>query len=137
MVLCKSRCLCRCECIGYSSCRGGCRCFCMGYLTRYTDAPDGLRWSFILICLFFLIFYFVWYPSFRSRFFKFQRNETIHMEGNGEKSFEKFAIHSNEAIVRESFQGIWGKGWLVLGLSLLYTILISIVTGKQIGRAHV
>jgi uncharacterized membrane protein SpoIIM required for sporulation len=106
--------------------------FAEGYLTRYTDAPDGLRWSFILICLFFLIFYFVWYPSFRSRFFKFQRNEPRHSGGNGEKSFERFAIHSNETLVRQSFQGINGKGWSVLGLALLYTILYFIWGGEPV-----
>ncbi len=36
--------------------------FIEGYLTRYTETPDIIRLMFILICLFFIIGYFVIYP---------------------------------------------------------------------------
>jgi len=36
--------------------------FIEGYLTRYTDTPDWVRAVFILICLSFVLIYFVWYP---------------------------------------------------------------------------
>ncbi|MEO1436820.1 MAG: stage II sporulation protein M [Bacteroidota bacterium] len=36
--------------------------FIEGFLTRYTDAPDWLRLAFILLCLAFVVFYFVIYP---------------------------------------------------------------------------
>ncbi|MEM6726434.1 MAG: stage II sporulation protein M [Bacteroidota bacterium] len=36
--------------------------FIEGFLTRYTDAPDWLRLIFILLCLGFVVFYFIVYP---------------------------------------------------------------------------
>lgn len=33
-----------------------------GYLTRHTETPDFIRAIFILICLAFILVYFVWYP---------------------------------------------------------------------------
>lgn len=38
-----------------------------GYLTRFTETPDIIRASFILLCLSFVLFYFVWYPSYKAR----------------------------------------------------------------------
>ncbi len=36
--------------------------FIEGYLTRYTGTPDIIRGLFILLCLAFVLFYYVWYP---------------------------------------------------------------------------
>ncbi len=41
--------------------------FIEGYLTRHTDTPDSVRGLFILVCLIFVLTYFVWYPYFKSR----------------------------------------------------------------------
>ncbi len=38
-----------------------------GFLTRFTDTPDVVRGLFILICLLFVLGYFVWYPRMRAR----------------------------------------------------------------------
>ncbi|MEO0726374.1 MAG: stage II sporulation protein M [Bacteroidota bacterium] len=38
--------------------------FLEGFMTRQTDTPDLIRGAFILICLLFVIVYFVWYPWF-------------------------------------------------------------------------
>lgn len=40
--------------------------FIEGYLTRYTQTPDGVRALFILICLTFVLWYFVAYPRQRA-----------------------------------------------------------------------
>jgi len=37
--------------------------FIEGYLTRYTETPDLVRGLFILLCLSFILFYYVWYPQ--------------------------------------------------------------------------
>lgn len=37
------------------------------YLTRYTHTPDLIRGLFILICLVFVIAYYVWYPRYKAR----------------------------------------------------------------------
>ena len=36
--------------------------FIEGYITRHTELPDLVRATFILFCLVFIIWYFVWYP---------------------------------------------------------------------------
>ncbi|MDX1941763.1 MAG: stage II sporulation protein M [Saprospiraceae bacterium] len=41
--------------------------FIEGYLTRHTDTPDFVRGMFILICLLFVLMYFVWYPYVKAR----------------------------------------------------------------------
>jgi len=38
-----------------------------GYLTRHTETPDVVRGAFILLCLLFVLTYFVWYPYTKSR----------------------------------------------------------------------
>lgn len=38
-----------------------------GYLTRHTETPDFIRGVFILICLAFVLLYFVWYPHWKAR----------------------------------------------------------------------
>lgn len=41
--------------------------FIEGYLTRHTETPDAVRLVFILICLTFILGYFVWYPYYLSK----------------------------------------------------------------------
>ena len=41
--------------------------FIEGYLTRHTDTPDFLRGLFILVCLAFVLLYFVWYPRIKAK----------------------------------------------------------------------
>jgi len=41
--------------------------FIEGFLTRYTETPDLVRGVFILICLLFVLTYFVWYPVMKAR----------------------------------------------------------------------
>ncbi len=36
--------------------------FIEGYITRHTEVPDIIRLAFILLCLAFILWYFVWYP---------------------------------------------------------------------------
>lgn len=38
------------------------------YLTRHTQTPNIVRGLFILVCLSFILIYFVWYPYFRARY---------------------------------------------------------------------
>lgn len=40
--------------------------FIEGYLTRHTDTPEVLRGLFILVCLLFVLLYFVWYPRLKA-----------------------------------------------------------------------
>ncbi|MEM9992090.1 MAG: stage II sporulation protein M, partial [Bacteroidota bacterium] len=38
-----------------------------GFLTRYTNTPDAIRLLFILMCLLYVLGYFVWYPRIKAR----------------------------------------------------------------------
>lgn len=40
--------------------------FIEGYLTRHTETPDFVRGAFILVCLLFVLIYFVWYPYIKA-----------------------------------------------------------------------
>lgn len=42
--------------------------FIEGYLTRHTDTPNLVRGLFILVCLAFILIYFVWYPYIRAKY---------------------------------------------------------------------
>lgn len=106
--------------------------FAEGYLTRYTEAPDALRWAFILICFFFLLFYFVWYPSFRSRYFMWKREVFPIVESMEKRPIEDYGIHSSETLIRESFRKIHGKWLPVAGLALVYTILFFVMGGEPV-----
>ena len=44
-----------------------------GVLTRYTDTPDVVRGTFILVSLFFVLWYFVWLPGHKARTTGFQQ----------------------------------------------------------------
>jgi hypothetical protein len=41
--------------------------FIEGYLTRHTETPDAIRGLFIILCLAFVLLYFVWYPRIKAR----------------------------------------------------------------------
>lgn len=41
--------------------------FIEGYLTRFTETPDIIRLLFILICLAFVLSYYVWYPQKKAK----------------------------------------------------------------------
>jgi uncharacterized membrane protein SpoIIM required for sporulation len=106
--------------------------FAEGYLTRYTDAPDGVRWAFILICLFFILFYFVWYPSFRFTYFRWETTDFKPVLERPRKKYERMAIHSNEDLIRQSFQGISGKLLPVIGIAFIYTAIYFFLGGKPV-----
>lgn len=39
--------------------------FIESFLTRHTEIPDAIRFSFIMLCLAFVLFYFFWYPRYK------------------------------------------------------------------------
>ena len=41
--------------------------FIESYFTRYTETPDIIRAAFILLCLVFVLGYFVWYPRYKAK----------------------------------------------------------------------
>lgn len=102
--------------------------FAEGYLTRFTDAPDALRIGFIVVCLVFILIYFVWYPNVRSQWIS---NKVVHTRAldpsirNRNEKEVLFQIRSAEEILKLSFRLIDSKVILVLmACSLVFLVII-------------
>ncbi|MEQ8706208.1 MAG: stage II sporulation protein M [Phaeodactylibacter sp.] len=65
--------------------------FIEGYLTRHTETPDAVRALFILLCLSFVLLYFVWYPRIKARvgFDQPVRDTRLTPDARSELSFTK------------------------------------------------
>jgi hypothetical protein len=104
--------------------------FLEGYMTRQTETPDAMRGLFILLCLAFVLGYFVWYPWYHHRTAppmsdtpdtpRIPISRTYHLDtgkikAGGEIFGETFAfIRTHAALLTVA----------VLGGALLYTTLV-------------
>lgn len=104
--------------------------FLEGYMTRQTETPDAVRGLFILLCLAFVLGYFVWYPWYHHRTAppvsdtpdapRIPISRTYHLDtgkikAGGEIFGETFAfIRTHAALLAVA----------VLGGALLYTTLV-------------
>lgn len=104
--------------------------FLEGYMTRQTETPDAVRGLFILLCLAFVLGYFVWYPWYHHRTAppvsdtpdapRIPISRTYHLDtgkikAGGEIFGETFAfIRTHAALLTVT----------VLGGALLYTTLV-------------
>ncbi len=52
--------------------------FIEGFLTRYTETPDIIRLLFILLCLIYVVGYFVWYPLWKAKKEGFNVTNRLH-----------------------------------------------------------
>ncbi len=52
--------------------------FIEGFLTRYTETPDIIRLLFILVCLVYVLGYFVWYPRWKVQHGGFEVTNRLH-----------------------------------------------------------
>ncbi len=98
--------------------------FVESYFTRHTEAPDLLRAFFILLCLAFVIFYFLWYPRYLAR--KGRLEEALGKPApESDKVIELDKIKSTGDIYYETFvilRGLLGK---VLLACLVGTLVFS------------
>ena len=105
--------------------------FIEGYITRLTDIPDPIRAIFILLCLAFILWYFVWYPNHKAKT-GFKVNESkyqlqpdrVHPINFGQvkKTGEIFA--DAFMLYRNRFWSIFktaGLASLLFGLFILFT----------------
>lgn len=101
--------------------------FVEGFLTRNTDTPYLVRGVFIVICLLFVLLYFVWYPAIRARIISEKALPDSDLPPDGELPVDFHAIKSSGAIFADSFlvlKGIFGKLiLLLLGLGAGYCLL--------------
>lgn len=99
--------------------------FIEGYLTRQTETPDIVRAIFILLCLAFVLFYFVWYPRYKARIgFQSEWRET-RLPPDRDQSLNLRSIYSPGELfalvfvfLRKHFASF---SLLALGTSLIYT----------------
>lgn len=77
--------------------------FIEGFFTRYTETPDVLRLFFILACLAFILFYFVYYPWTKARR-GFQSDlRHSHLSADNLQNIDFRKIKSNGAIFSDLF----------------------------------
>jgi uncharacterized membrane protein SpoIIM required for sporulation len=74
-----------------------------GYLTRHTEAPDILRAFFILICLSFVLIYFVWYPRYRARKGFVLLNDQSELPPDTKRGIDTSKIKSSGELFADTF----------------------------------
>ena len=113
--------------------------FIEGYLTRYTETPDVVRLLFILICLFFILGYFVFYPIKKAREgFKTNLQDTrITPTQNLAISYHR--IKSSGEILTDAFSLIRKNLSVILkysaGLASFYVFVVSIISKLPLNEA--
>lgn len=105
--------------------------FAEGYLTRFTDAPDALRIGFIVVCLIFILIYFVWFPSVKNQWMLMEKQEPIIPEQM--KGYEKqesrapfYKVRSAEDILKLSLRWIDRELiYVLVGCSMLFLVFTA------------
>lgn len=103
-----------------------------GFLTRYTETSNLVRGLFILICLGFVLVYYVWYPRMKARIgFDLSIRETkIPPDRSQNLRFD--VIKSSGDIFSEIFifyrKYIGRVALLVLGVAVVYTVLVFLLS---------
>jgi uncharacterized membrane protein SpoIIM required for sporulation len=103
--------------------------FLEGYMTRQTDTPDWIRGAFILLCLAFVLVYFVWYPWYRQKLgFGLNITDTQRIPDSRDYRLDTSKIKAGGEIFSELFvlfRRHSGRFLLaILGGAFLYTGLI-------------
>lgn len=77
--------------------------FIEGYLTRHTETPDVVRGLFILVCLLFILIYFVWYPRMRARLGFEEANRRADMPPDSSQQIDFERIKSPGEVFADAF----------------------------------
>ncbi len=80
--------------------------FIESFITRYTDAPIVLRGTIIFISLFFILFYYVYYPWRKSKMGFAERHSRDEIQANQHIEIDWGRIRSVGDVVAESFSAI-------------------------------
>ncbi len=111
--------------------------FLEGYMTRQTETPNFIRASFIILCLLFVIIYFIWYPWYRHKMGlvdEYEKNKPI--PPSRFYSLDTGKIRSHNEIFNEVFLLLrrhlsWILG-AILGGALLYTTVIYALSNTRV-----
>jgi len=113
--------------------------FIEGYLTRYTETPDAVRLMFILLCLFFILGYFVFYPVKKGRAgFKLNLRDT-RIPPTQYLKINYHRIKTPGEILTDSF-GLIRKNLstilkLSAGIASFYVFIVSILSSIPLDEA--
>ncbi len=113
--------------------------FIEGYLTRYTETPDIVRLMFILLCLFFILGYFVFYPVKKAREgFKTDLKDT-RIPPTQDLSINYNRIKSSGDILTDAFSIIRKNLSTILkysaGVASLYAFIVSVISKLPLNEA--
>lgn len=98
-----------------------------GYLTRHTDTPDLLRLLFILVCLAFVIGYFVWLPVHKARKGFPSKPPESHITPDRESKIDYSELKSVGQIFSEVFVLLKRHFAVILRTSFLVAIVWCLV----------
>jgi uncharacterized membrane protein SpoIIM required for sporulation len=106
--------------------------FIEGFLTRHTNIPDVIRFSFILLSLCFVVIYFFWYPRLVAK----KTPDLNHLtEANSiyknKKVFNSNEILSKPELMRQTFREFLKSFAYFGGLIALPSIVFAIMIGSD------
>lgn len=107
--------------------------FLEGYMTRQTETPDIIRGAFILLCLAFVLVYFVWYPWYRQKLgFGIEVKEAQRIPASKNYQLQTGKIKAGGEIFSEIFTLFRRHSRRLLtaifGGALGYTILVFVIS---------
>ncbi len=110
--------------------------FIEGYLTRYTEVPNLLRAAFILVCLLFVLLYFVWYPRMKAQIGFGPASLGDRLPGEREQRIHFYQIQSSGEIFSQVFV-LYKKQFGAMALAamigaLLYLALVFLPGSENI-----
>ena len=74
-----------------------------GYLTRHTETPDIVRALFIALCLFFVLYYYVWFPWKKSKTGFVSKIKEAKLSPNKSQNINLYRIKSTAGIFSDIF----------------------------------
>lgn len=101
--------------------------FIEGFFTRYTETPDVIRFLFILACLGFILFYFVYYPWMKAKR-GFQSDlQHAHLSKESTQSIHFDSIKSNGTIFSDIFVFVMKNLSSLAKYAAIATLLYSVL----------
>ena len=100
--------------------------FIEGYITRHTELPDLVRAVFILLCLAFVIWYFVWYPYHKAKTgFKVMTSK-YQLQPDQAQFIDFGAIKKTGALFGDTFIMYRNHFWKIAGAAMLASLFFGI-----------
>lgn len=93
--------------------------FIEGFLTRFTEAPLGLRLSVIISSALFIFYYFGWYPRKVGRSNAHLLTTDVEIEESIPAEYDPGTIYNSEDLVRLSFTSLLKKPGVIFMLYIL------------------